>query len=143
MTPLPVKLAKDVLEAYDLKQVIVLCMDKEGTHHFITYGQDKENCREAGSAADSWKRAFHWPKGSLSRYSKKEARNPPNHGKPWNVAEDLIVTTMAETQSDEAIGRELGRSRYAVKGRRHHLDLWKEFLPDGTFRIRKKKNNED
>ena len=65
---LPIKLAKDVLNKYDLKQVIVFCMDKNGKHHLVTYGNTKESCREAGISADRIKRAFGWPEGSLSKY---------------------------------------------------------------------------
>lgn len=65
---LPVKLAKDVLESYDLEQVIVLCRDKTGTDHFITYGNTKAACAEAAISADRMKRAFGWPEGSLSKY---------------------------------------------------------------------------
>lgn len=65
---LPVKLAKDVLDEYELSQVIVLCKDKSGTDHFITYGEDKKSCKAAAISADRLKRAFGWPEGSLSKY---------------------------------------------------------------------------
>ena len=66
---LPIKLAKDVCDKYNLMQVIVLCMDSGGTHHFITYGKDKKNCEEAGLSADRLKEQLDWPEETVSNYS--------------------------------------------------------------------------
>ena len=65
---LPIKLAKDVLKKYKLKQVIVMCMDENDIHHFVTCGDTKESCKEAAISADRLKIAIGWPEGSLSKY---------------------------------------------------------------------------
>lgn len=71
MKKLPVKLAKDVLKEYNLSQVIVLCRDKNGVDHFITYGENRKSCKEAAISADRLKLACGWPPGSLSEYVRK------------------------------------------------------------------------
>ena len=50
MINLPIKLAKDILDEYNLEQVIVLCKDKDGTDHMGTTNKPvkKQDCLEIG-----------------------------------------------------------------------------------------------
>jgi hypothetical protein len=99
MKRLPIKLAKDVLEAYGLKQVIVLCKDNDGNDHFITYGADKEQCKEAGISADRWKKVFGWPDHSLSKYT-DEIREEENARSIQIIERRIDYHHVSETMAD-------------------------------------------
>ena len=69
---LPLSVAREPLEKYGLQQVIMLCMDADGVHHIVTYGKDKEQCKEAGLSGDRLKKLIGWPDNTLSRYAKDQ-----------------------------------------------------------------------
>ena len=97
-TKLPIALAKNVLDQYDLEQVIVLCRAKDGSEHFVTYGDTPTSCQEAAISADRLKRAFGWPEGSLSAYVTEclipgcEAEMPHFHDRETGVAVSPLLS---------------------------------------------------
>lgn len=72
MKPLPVKIAKDFLQKHNFRQVVILANDKENINHIITYGCDKENCKQAGMAGDFWKDVLQWPPEKRSKYTRAQ-----------------------------------------------------------------------
>lgn len=71
MRKLPIKMALDVVKAYDLEQVVILCKDKEGTQHIVTAGNTKASCKDAGLSGDMLKQVLAWPEETLSKYTKQ------------------------------------------------------------------------
>jgi len=69
---LPLSVAREPLEKYGLQQVIMLCMDSDGVHHIVTYGKNKEQCKEAGLSGDRLKKLIGWPDNTLSRYAREQ-----------------------------------------------------------------------
>lgn len=69
---LPVEIAKDVLEKNGFRQVVILANDQDNVNHIITYGDSKENCKQAGLAGDFWKDVLGWPPEKRSKYTKQQ-----------------------------------------------------------------------
>lgn len=57
---IPVLAAKDVANAYDCRQVIIVAWDGTKTH-IVTYGQNLEECDQAAQGGDRIARALGWP----------------------------------------------------------------------------------
>lgn len=74
MKRLPVKAAKDVSEAYSLRQVILLAWDGELTH-VVTYGKSADDCAQAAAGGNILKQKWGWPEcnDQPSRVKKLEA----------------------------------------------------------------------
>lgn len=85
---LPVKLAKDVCKEYDLEQVIVLCRDKDGYEHIVTYGCNEEECKNAGVSGDKLKVLKGWPDSTLSKYKNEKEFN-----------DDLLIKRIHQLQN--------------------------------------------
>ena len=57
---LPIKLAKNISDNYNCKQVIVFAWDGKTTH-VVTYGSTIEDCDQAAQGANSIKKQWGWP----------------------------------------------------------------------------------
>lgn len=59
---LPIKTAKELAEAYELDQVILLGWSKEtGITHVVTYGKTLEDCKQAADGGNRLKKSLGWP----------------------------------------------------------------------------------
>ncbi len=50
---IPIAAARRIAEQYGMDQVILLAWTKRGARtHFVSYGKDRENCRDAAQGVD-------------------------------------------------------------------------------------------
>lgn len=57
MKTLPIRVAEEVTKKNRLKQVVVIGLDAEtGQQYCVTYGIDKEQCRQAAVAGEYWQK---------------------------------------------------------------------------------------
>ena len=57
---IPIKVAKDIANKHDLRQVILVAWDGKLTH-VVTYGKTIEECDQAAVGGNLVKRALGWP----------------------------------------------------------------------------------
>ena len=57
---IPIKTAKNIAQAHDCKQVILLAWDGERTH-VVTYGKSEEDCDQAARGGNMIKTSLGWP----------------------------------------------------------------------------------
>jgi hypothetical protein len=101
MKKLPVTAAKNVAEAYGLKQVILMAWDGELTH-VVTWGQTQDDCAMAAEGGNYLKEKMGWPtfddqpprgsrswRGCLRRKLRDRLSAPPARAGPCSALQLL------------------------------------------------------
>lgn len=70
---IPVKVAQDVADAYGQRQVIIVTWDGVDTYHTVTYGADREQCRQAAAGGRKISAALGWTSAAQQAPAGKRA----------------------------------------------------------------------